>query len=359
MRQPDSSFAFLRSEPDRWAFAEGFEDGFHYFSTPPKEGDYIWAPDFFMEDQAAFLKAKRLIFLSTRELRECLQALVQTPFSTPLDFKDFTWEPGKKDVYEHDFFDLKNKIDLGVLEKAVPIHMDFAQASHFKEQIQKSLLFIFDRMAELPESLHPFFLAEKEWMFGATPETLLYQTGGQLFTHAVAGTTADFSKNLLEDPKERSEHEFVVRELEMTLSPYGQVLKKPTFENHLPSLKHLVTEMEVDLMHFEPNQIIEIAEELHPTPALGGFPKQAAFEWLKERKDSHLRRRYGAPFGYVSSSGESHLIVAIRCLQVVGTKLISAAGAGVVKESELEKEWKEIELKKNSILKIFEAQGNL
>lgn len=361
MRHFRPSFAFLRTEKDRWAFAEGLEEGFESLSSPPPEGNYFWAPDFFLEDEKPFLRAKRFAIMNTSELRECLQALTSSPFSSPYRFEDLNWEVSPKERYQKSFSDLKNLFEQNVLEKSVPVVIDKGSLKEgdLKDSMRTSLLFFFDQMARLPESLTPFFLADREWIFGATPETLVLKKGNQLKTHAVAGTTDDLAKDLLNDPKEISEHNYVVREMERILSAYGVVKVKNTAEKVLPTLKHLITEMELSFSEANFNSVIELALNLHPTPALGGYPKNKAFEWLKEQPDSKLRRRYGAPFGYVSAGGDSHIVVAIRALQVVDHSLLSIAGAGVVKESVFQNEWQEISAKKKSVFKIFEESASL
>lgn len=354
MRHFPQTFAFLRTKKDHWAFAEAPE-GFKRSSSPPVDGNYFWAPDFFLEDKEPFLKPKRLLFLSTSELRERLQEGTELSTHAPLSFEDWQWEHGSKIEYEKTFAELHRLFDENVLEKAVPVVMDQASlpAGDPKTSLSRHLLFLFDRLAKLPDTLHPFFLADEEWIFGATPETLLFQKEDRLKTHAVAGTTNDLSKSLLKDPKERVEHEYVIREIKDVLSRYGEAFVGTTEEKILPGLKHLVTEMELKLSRSDVQSAVDIALALHPTPALGGFPKDKAFEWLKRQPRSGLRRRYGAPFGYVSSTGQSHIVVAIRALQLVGGKLLSIAGAGVVKDSVCEKEWTEIRTKKNSVFQIF------
>lgn len=353
-----SFFAFLRTEKNRWAFSETGPEGFESSSKAPSQGAYWWVPDFFLTDKKPFLKAKNLSFLTTSQLRECLQSMVGSPFSSPFLFEQLNWHRASKNEYEQTFLNLKEQFLLGHLSKAVPVVIDegeLPENQNLKKALLKSLLHLFDQMAALPETLHPFFLAHDEWIFGATPETLLKKNGDYLKTHAVAGTTSDLQYSLLNDPKEMKEHRLVVEDIDKVLACYGPVKIGESFEKHLPTLKHLVTEMELDLLDAPHNSAIEIALKLHPTPALGGTPKYRAFDWLALHEGNQKRRRYGAPFGFVSEESECHLVVAIRALQVVKNKLLSIAGAGVIEESLLEKEWEEIELKKRSVFKIFEG----
>lgn len=356
MRHSPQAFAFLRTDKDLWVFAEGADEGFAELSSPPPEGDYLWAPDFFLEDEKPFLKPKHLMFLSTSELRKKLQTIGSSA-RHPYPFRNLQWKKTPKRDYEKCFLELKGLFEENQLEKAVPVVIDQAElpGQDLRESFHQSLLFLFEQMAKLPETLHPFLLAHKEWLFGATPETLLLKKENRLRTHAVAGTTDDFSKDLLKDPKEMAEHNYVIKEIKKVLNEYGDVSMGKTYEKKIPGLKHLVTEIELQLLDDHSEAVIDMARRLHPTPALGGYPKGEAFKWLRSRPHAMERRRYGAPFGYVTSTGQSHILVAIRALQVIDQKLLSIAGAGVVKESVLDKEWNEIAAKKNSVFRIFEG----
>lgn len=357
MRRSPLSFALIRTFEGQWAFGEGFDTGFRSFSKPPTEGDYFWAPDFFLDDPKPFLKPKRLLFLKTSDVRECLQALIQTPFSKPYLFDRIQWQKSTKESYRKSFENFKNLFQTSNLKKIVPVLVDEGHLTNeiLSLTLYESLLFLFDQLSQLPPNLTPYFFVHKdEWMFGATPENLLCKNKDQLSTQAVAGTASDPSQNLLQDPKEMQEHLYVVEEIETILSRYGDVEKGNTYEKLIPGLKHLVTDLHLQFSEADFNTIIEVAQALHPTPALGGTPKDIAFQYLKSQPESENRRRYGAPFGYVSSSGQAHLVVAIRCLQLLKEKMLSIAGAGLIDQSDFEKEWREIQAKKNSVFKIFD-----
>ena len=80
---------------------------------------------------------------------------------------------------------------------------------------------------------------------------------------------------------------------------------------------------------------------LHPTPALGAFPKEAGFTWLENYNQQMPRGRYGAPVGCLLNN-QATCIVAIRNVQWKGSQAKIGAGCGIVKESVLENEWNEI-----------------
>ena len=87
-------------------------------------------------------------------------------------------------------------------------------------------------------------------------------------------------------------------------------------------------------------------KKLHPTPALGAFPKKAGAEWLLGYQKKVDRKSYGAPFGYYHPPSQKvTCIVAIRQIQWGNRKIRIGAGCGVIAQSSLEKEWQEILLK--------------
>ncbi|HEY4831978.1 MAG TPA: chorismate-binding protein, partial [Waddliaceae bacterium] len=103
---------------------------------------------------------------------------------------------------------------------------------------------------------------------------------------------------------------------------------------------------------------IEVVEMLHPTPALGAFPRILGKTWLMDYQTKMNRGRYGAPVGYYyPSKEEGECFVAIRNVQWVGPEAQIGAGCGIVAQSVFEQEWDEIQLKIQSIKSMtFENQ---
>ena len=93
----------------------------------------------------------------------------------------------------------------------------------------------------------------------------------------------------------------------------------------------------------------ELVARLHPTAALGGWPREAALSWLQSQDFHRRRRRFGAPFGW-QKGGDMFCVVAIRCLQWKNSQALLASGCGVVMGSHAEKEWKELALKRRAII---------
>ena len=100
--------------------------------------------------------------------------------------------------------------------------------------------------------------------------------------------------------------------------------------------------------------VLTLAEQLHPTPAVAGLPRREAMAWLRTLEPFD-RGSYAAPIGWIDSSGDAELRVAIRCGHARGCQLDLTAGAGLVRGSEAERERQEVGLK----LAVLADQLNL
>jgi isochorismate synthase EntC len=95
--------------------------------------------------------------------------------------------------------------------------------------------------------------------------------------------------------------------------------------------------------------LLELAARLHPTPAVGGAPRDAALEWLAEH-EAIDRGWFAGPVGFVQSNGDGEFDVALRSALVRGRSATAWAGAGIVARSEPRAEFTETELKLRTVL---------
>jgi isochorismate synthase EntC len=188
-------------------------------------------------------------------------------------------------------------------------------------------------------------------ILGCSPERLCTYTteSNILTTEAVAGTmtlSRYHARDLLQDEKAMREHGLVIDDLRERLSQLGPVTAGETSEYQITELVHLRTPLQVSLQSGA-TSMMEMVRYLHPTAALGVYPRNVAgYHWL-ETCDQHLPRwRFGAPFGIYQSfpaigqSGYSFL-VAIRNVQWQDTDVRINAGCGVIASSRLDDEWAE------------------
>jgi menaquinone-specific isochorismate synthase len=98
----------------------------------------------------------------------------------------------------------------------------------------------------------------------------------------------------------------------------------------------------------------EMVRRLHPTAALGVSPRSEAGErWLREADRGVKRRTFGAPFGLEREDRSALALVAIRNLEWSGDRVRVGSGAGMLQESRVELEWKELREKREQVKALF------
>ncbi len=120
----------------------------------------------------------------------------------------------------------------------------------------------------------------------------------------------------------------------------------------LKNVQHLKTSIAGELL--PGRSILDIVAELHPTPAVGGFPRQAALEAIRHTEKLE-RGWYAAPLGWIGMSGHGEFAVALRSALIDGSEARLFAGCGIVADSDPQVEFDESWLKFQVMLR---ALGN-
>lgn len=194
--------------------------------------------------------------------------------------------------------------------------------------------------------------------FGASPELLINLQGQQIQTMGLAGserrgaTPAEddrLGQELLNSAKNQHEHRVVVDAIRGRLALLCQDLYIPQAAQllKLSNIQHLYTPIQGTLA--QPQTIFDLVRLLHPTPALGGSPKDQALNFIS-RNEPVPRGWYGAPIGIVNRHLEGTFSVAIRSAVTDHERVWLHAGAGIVAASDPQKEWEETALKFRPIL---------
>lgn len=198
---------------------------------------------------------------------------------------------------------------------------------------------------------------------GATPERLLRIEKGALLTEAIAGSAprglsagedARLGRALLESEKDQHEHrcvcESILRRLR-TLGIEGQAGAAPQLLP-LANVQHLHTPIRARVG--EQVHLLDIAEVLHPTPAVGGKPREAALPDLPalEQFDRGL---YAGLLGWFNHLNDGEMVVGIRSALIEDRSAVLYAGAGIVEGSVPERENQETELKLRALLGVLAA----
>ena len=199
---------------------------------------------------------------------------------------------------------------------------------------------------------------------GATPERLASVNGAKFNTAAIAGSIhrgefpaedESLGKQLLASAKDRSEHTFVVEQIREKMSPLAESLEIESGPRllRLPNIFHLRTGI-IGTLH--PNQnILNIVAALHPTPAVGGVPSESALEMIHQL-ECFERGWYAAPVGWVNENGDGDFVVAIRSGLFHENNATLFGGAGIVANSDPQKEWEETSLKIRFLLNAMQCE---
>lgn len=189
--------------------------------------------------------------------------------------------------------------------------------------------------------------------YGATPELLVQVHGRDLHTMSLAGSirrgptpAADevLAHELLASQKDLYEHAVVADSIRRRLAPVVTTLEMPDQPDvlRLGYIQHLYTPVYGRLT--QPTGVLPLVEILHPTPALGGTPRHLALPYITQAEPVP-RGWYAAPVGWLDHHLDGAFAVGIRSAIAQDRRVWLHAGAGIVADSQPQKEWDETALK--------------
>jgi isochorismate synthase len=193
----------------------------------------------------------------------------------------------------------------------------------------------------------------ERYFVGATPERLLRASDGQIVTMALAGSAPrgnteeedrELGLSLLQSEKNKVEHKIVVETIRDALAhlcTHVWIADTPQLLR-LQNIQHLETPVTGEL---RPGcTILDAIQELHPTPAVGGFPRDAALREIREHEQLD-RGWYAGPVGWIDAHSNGEFAVALRSALIDGNRATLFAGCGIVADSTPEGELAESCLK--------------
>ncbi len=193
---------------------------------------------------------------------------------------------------------------------------------------------------------------------GASPELLVRRSGDRAFSQPMAGSVARgatdaederLARQLEESAKDKVEHRVVSDFVVEALRPFARSVSAPPPEVvRFTNIQHLATSVTAELVS-PPADALQLAAALHPTPAVGGWPRAAADRLIDELEGME-RGWYAGAVGWIDSHGDGEFAVALRCglLWEDGARLY--AGVGVMPDSDPARELEETELKFKALL---------
>jgi len=193
---------------------------------------------------------------------------------------------------------------------------------------------------------------------GASPELLVRRSADRAFSQPMAGSVARgatdaederLARQLEESAKDKVEHRVVSDFVVEALRPFARSVSAPRPEVvRFTNIQHLATSVTAELIS-PPADVLQLAAALHPTPAVGGWPRAAADRLIDELEGME-RGWYAGAVGWIDSHGDGEFAVALRCglLWEDGARLY--AGVGVMPDSDPARELEETELKFKALL---------
>ncbi len=288
-------------------------------------------------DSPRFLNARH-----SRILRR--EDLLGKSLAFPLD-----WKTSPRSEFSQSFQQLQTLISKGLVQKGVPwAYQTASWASAHKDW--ENLL---SRAQNLAPSLVLYGAElETESVLGATPEWLFrIEAGGRiLHTMALAGTRwPGQERNHVQEKKDAREHELVVNDIQERLKVFGEVTAGQREWFKAGSVEHLRTPIE--LKAHSDLDAAELLKILHPTPAVGVFPRTPeGQEWLYNLPGHETRADYAAPWVVRNRrDGRVWALVALRQMRLRTDHIFIPAGCGVIADSVDEVEWNEIQQKIQSV----------
>ena len=194
---------------------------------------------------------------------------------------------------------------------------------------------------------------------GATPELLVQRVGTVVRAHPMAGTAprsgdpetdARLAAALLASTNTQAEHRHTIDMVHDTLLPWCSYLDEEAEPSivAVANVQHLSTRLEGQLS--EPiASVLDLVGALHPTPAVGGMPREEALELINELEGLD-RGRFAGPVGWVDAEGNGTWAVGIRSAEISGSTTRIYAGVGVVADSQAEHELAETRAKLQTML---------
>lgn len=199
-------------------------------------------------------------------------------------------------------------------------------------------------------------------LVGASPETLVRVDRGQVSARVLAGTVSrgadaasdhEAALGLAMSHKDQDEHRYAVQSVSEALALHTSGLRTSElpFTLKLPNLWHLATDVAGTLA--DGSISLDLIDALHPTAAVAGAPTDKAMALIQELEPFD-RGRYAGPVGWVGANGDGEWAIALRGAQVSAEGDITAyAGAGIVAESEPDRELAETTMKFRPVVEAF------
>ncbi|KQT17590.1 hypothetical protein ASG31_09320 [Chryseobacterium sp. Leaf404] len=197
-----------------------------------------------------------------------------------------------------------------------------------------------------PNAFRYLFIEKEAAWIGGFSEVLgkFNKLTHEFETMSIAGTipvAEEWTAKEIEEQKPVSNY---IREI---LKKYSEnIIESETYDHISGNIKHLKTDFKIKI---NPENLDSIIQELHPTPAVCGIPKDFCREII-QKVEKFPRELYA---GYIKIETEDYIqyFVNLRCARLYKSSVHLFVGGGITAQSNPEKEWNETELKSEAVLK--------
>ncbi|MCY4357141.1 MAG: anthranilate synthase component I [Gammaproteobacteria bacterium] len=297
-----------------------------------------------------------------------LTAQMQQPLQIPLHRE-------QTDIVEQDFMHYFQKADF---IKAVNLIKDYIKAgdvmqvvlaSRMSVQFEGDPIQVYRALRYLnPSPYMVFFDFGDHHVVSASPEILARVEAGKITVRPLAGTRPRgateaedqaLERELLADEKELAEHLMLI---DLSRNDSGRVSKigsvkvaRRMFVEHYSHVMHIASIVESEIR--DDKTALDVLRSTLPVGTLSGAPKVRAMQIIDELEPDK-RGIYGGAMGYLSWNGNMDMAIAIRTAVIRDQTLYVQAGAGIVSDSEPEKEWEETRNKAKAIVRAVQMAGH-
>jgi anthranilate synthase component 1 len=204
-------------------------------------------------------------------------------------------------------------------------------------------------------------------IIGSSPEAHLKINKGKAFINPIAGTfrrTGNdendklLAQQLTDDPKENAEHVMLVDLARNDLSRHATNVRVESYREvqFYSHVIHLVSAVSGELK--EGTTMAEMMSATFPAGTLSGAPKHMAMKII-DKYENQRRGYYGGAIGFLDFSGHFNHAIMIRTFLSKANILYYQAGAGIVANSDEEKELQEVNNKLGALRKAIELAGEI
>jgi len=301
-------------------------------------------------------------FRARDKIEEVIDKIKNRNFFSTLPEKNFQSIDIKSNTSREDFeLAVKKAIDHIISGDCIQIVL----SQRFSVDLKTDPISIYRTLRQINPSPYLFYLKMGEnHLLGSSPEILVRLDQGRIQLRPIAGTRPrgkteeedkQLEQELLEDEKERAEHIMLV---DLGRNDVGRVAELGTVKVD----ELMVVERYSHVMHIVSNVVGQLAKDtdavdvlkaVFPAGTVSGAPKVRAMEIINEL-EKEARGPYAGAVGYFDFSGNMDFCINIRSFSITNNEVFFQVGAGIVADSDPQKEYQETINKAKALIKALE-----